>query len=135
VQPTAPPRRTGPPAQLVASTTLSPSDAPDRLFRMSSEVRAALLLDERGELVAASGEDSGSAESLAELAKELCEAAAGAARGAEVEEVEAQVARGAVYASRARGMTLVAITRRGALSSLMRYDMWMVLGEIEDDAR
>ena len=105
---------------------------------MSSDVRAALLLDARGELVAASGEDSASADPLAELARELVEAADGAVRGAdlrEVEEVEAQVTRGGVYASRARGMTLVAVTRRGALSSLMRYDMRVVLGEIEGGAK
>jgi predicted regulator of Ras-like GTPase activity (Roadblock/LC7/MglB family) len=102
---------------------------------MSSDVRAAVLLDERGELIAASGEDSTSVDPLAELARELVDAAEGAVRGAQLEEVEAQVTGGAVYASRARGMTLVAVTRRGALSSLMRYDMRAVLGEIEDEAK
>ena len=47
------------------------------------------------------------------------------------EQVEVQVPGGAVFASRTPRWTLAAVARRGALSSLMLYDLRAVLGELE----
>jgi hypothetical protein len=42
-----------------------------------------------------------------------------------------QIPGGAVFASRTPSWTLAAVARRGALSSLMLYDLRAVLGELE----
>jgi hypothetical protein len=42
-----------------------------------------------------------------------------------------QIPGGAVFASRTPRWTLAAVARRGALSSLMLYDLRAVLGELE----
>ena len=47
------------------------------------------------------------------------------------EQVEVQVPGGAVFASRTPRWTLAAVAKRGALSSLMLYDLRALLGELE----
>jgi hypothetical protein len=68
------------------------------------------------------------------LARELFEAVDRAHRdiaGGPPEEVEAQVERGTVYASRTPRWTLAVVARRAALSSLMLMDLRAVLGELD----
>src|ERR671914_793228 len=72
---------------------------------------------------------------LAELARQLFEAVDRAHRdipGGPPEQVEAQVERGTVYASRTPRWTLAVVGRRAALSSLMLMDLRAVLGELEE---
>jgi hypothetical protein len=45
--------------------------------------------------------------------------------------VEVQIPGGAVFASRTPRWTLAAVAKRGALSSLLLYDLRAVLGELE----
>ena len=52
-------------------------------------------------------------------------------RGGPTEQVEAQVDRGTVYASRTPHWTLAVVARRAALSSLMLMDLRAVLNELE----
>jgi hypothetical protein len=114
--------------------TLTPDGAADSLCELSGDVRAAVLLDAAGSLAGAGGDGSEHARGLAELARQLFEEVDRATRDWDVEppeQVEVQVAGGAVFASRTPRWTLAAVAKRGALSSLMLYDLRAVLGELE----
>jgi hypothetical protein len=118
--------------------TLTPERAAERLCELSADVRAAVLLDAAGSLAGAS-EDAGEAgrddaRALGELARRLFEEVDRATRDWDAEppqQVEVQVPGGAVFASRTPRWTLAAVARRGALSSLMLYDLKALLGELE----
>jgi predicted regulator of Ras-like GTPase activity (Roadblock/LC7/MglB family) len=112
--------------------TLTPERTAQRLCELSADARAAVLLDAAGALAGNHGVDSG--EELADLARELFEAVDRAHRdmpGGPPEQVEAQVERGTVYASRTPRWTLAVVARRNALSSLMLMDLRAVLGELQ----
>ena len=114
--------------------TLTPERTAARLCELSSDARAAVLLDAAGSLAGASDMTHDRARALAELARELFEAvdhATGDGGADPPEQVEAQVAGGAVYASRTPRWTLAVVGRRTTLSSLMLYDLRAVLGELE----
>ena len=71
---------------------------------------------------------------LGELARRLFEEVDRATRDWDAEpaeQVEVQVPGGAVFGSRTPRWTLVAVAKRGALASLMLYDLRAVLGELE----
>jgi hypothetical protein len=110
--------------------TLTPERAAERLRGLSADVRAAVLLDAAGSLRGASDD----AQALGDLARKLFEEVDRATRDWDTEppeQVEVQVPGGAVFGSRTPRWTLVAVARRGALSSLMLYDLRAVLGELE----
>jgi hypothetical protein len=114
--------------------TLTPERAADSLCELSGDVRAAVLLDAAGSLAGAGGEGSEHARALGELARQLFEEVDRATRDWDTdppEQVEVQVPGGAVFASRTPRWTLAAVAKRGALSSLMLYDLRSVLGELE----
>lgn len=120
----------------VAESALSPEAAVERLRASSTEIRAAVLLDEDGGLAAQAGMEGGENERLEDLAGRLLQAAETAGGRAGVEEVSAvEVSRpgGGVFGLRAgnpekpRRWTLVAVTAAGALTSLVLYDMRMAL--------
>jgi hypothetical protein len=121
--------------------TLTPERAAERLCELSADVRAAVLLDAAGSLAGA-GDDAGEfgrddARALGELARQLFEELDRATRDWDTEppeQVEVQVPGGAVFASRTPRWTLVAVAKRGALSSLILYDLRAVLGELEGGA-
>ena len=116
-------------------SALSPDAAVERLGETSKEVRAAILLDERGGLAAQIGTDEHRARQLQELSGDLLRAAdlAGDRAGiAAVGRVEVSRPDGGVYAVRepdrdGRRWTLVAITAAGALPALMLYDLRMTV--------
>jgi hypothetical protein len=114
--------------------TLTPERAAERLCELSADVRAAVLLDAAGSLASACDEAGGRPGALGELARRLFEEVDRATRDWDTdppEQVEVQVPGGAVYASRTPRWTLAAVARRGALSSLMLYDLRALLGELE----
>ena len=114
--------------------TLTPEGAADSLCELSSDVRAAVLLDAAGSLAGAGGEGTDDARALADMARQLFEEVDRATRDWDTEppeQVEVQVAGGAVFASRTPRWTLAAVAKRGALSSLVLYDLRAVLGELE----
>jgi predicted regulator of Ras-like GTPase activity (Roadblock/LC7/MglB family) len=114
--------------------TLTPERTAQRLCELSADARAAVLLDAAGSPVAVHGVPAGRGDELAGLARELFEAVDRAHRdiaGGPPEQVEAQVDRGTVYASRTSRWTLAVVARRAALSSLMLMDLRAVLGELE----
>jgi hypothetical protein len=114
--------------------TLTPERSAQRLCELSADVRAAVLLDAAGSLASTGEEDRDQARELGELARRLFEEVDRATRDWDTEppeQVEVQVPGGAVFGSRTPRWTLVAVARRGALSSLMLYDLRAVLGELE----
>ena len=116
---------------------LTPGRAAARLCELSSDARAAVLLDAAGAPAGSHGVQRKRGRALAELARELFEGVDRAARdlpGGPPEQVEAQVDGGAVYASRTPRWTLAVVAWRTALSSLMLMDLRAVLGELEGGA-
>ena len=114
--------------------TLTPERAAERLSELSADVRAAVLLDAAGSLAGASEDAQDDARALGDFARQLFEEVDRATRDWDTEppqQVEVQVPGGAVFASRTPRWTLAAVAKRGALSSLMLYDLKAVLGELE----
>jgi Roadblock/LC7 domain-containing protein len=114
--------------------TLTPERTAERLSELSADVRAAVLLDAAGSLAGASDGERERARALGELARQLFEEVDRATRDWDTEppeQVEVQVPGGAVFASRTPRWTLAAVAKRGALSSLMLYDLRALLGELE----
>jgi hypothetical protein len=112
--------------------TLTPERTAERLCELSADARAAVLLDAAGSPAAVHGVAAGHAAELATLARDLFEAVDRArVPGGPPEQVEVQVDRGTVYASRTPKWTLAVVARRAALSSLMLMDLRAVLDELE----
>lgn len=114
---------------------LNPAATAERLCELSTEVRAAVLLDAAGVPASVHGVPRRTSRELAELARGLFEAVDRAHRdlpGGPPEQVEVQVDGGTVYASRTSHWTLAAVARRAALSSLTLMDLRAVLGELEE---
>jgi predicted regulator of Ras-like GTPase activity (Roadblock/LC7/MglB family) len=115
--------------------TLTPERTAQRLCELSADARAAVLLDAAGALASSHGVAEGHSDELAQLARDLFDAVDRANRdipGGPPEQVEAQVDRGTVYASRTPRWTLAVVARRNALSSLMLMDLRAVLGELQE---
>ena len=114
--------------------TLTPERTAERLCELSADARAAVLLDAAGSPASVHGVAAGRAAELATLAHDLFDAVDRAHRdipGGPPEQVEAQVERGTVFASRTPRWTLAVVARRAALSSLMLMDLRAVLAELE----
>jgi hypothetical protein len=114
--------------------TLTPERTARRLCELSADARAAVLLDAAGAPAGFHGVARERSGDLAELVCELLEAVDRANRdipGGPPEQVEAQVDRGTVFASRTPRWTLAVVARRAALSSLMLMDLRAVLVELE----
>jgi hypothetical protein len=104
-------------------------DALKHLTEISRDVRAAVLLDKRGKLVASEGDPS-DADRMAELGAELLEQARAASPGTPPAQLEVAVQGGAVYAATDSRFTIVAVAGRDALSSLMFYDLRSALARL-----
>ena len=115
---------------------LSPEVALDYLGQMSTDIVAAVLLDEAGRLAAHSATDDETGDRLAELAGELFERAGRAApeHMDGVGQVEVVTLDGAVFAARDREWTVAVVAGRLALPSLMFYDLRSVLSDLHERA-
>jgi predicted regulator of Ras-like GTPase activity (Roadblock/LC7/MglB family) len=102
----------------------------ERLMSLSTDVRAAVLVDGRGQPLACSEEGPRAGE-MAHLASQLFEQAR-ELPGDQVDQLEAQVDAGAVYAVYESGYTLAAVADRAALSSLMFYDLRAALAALSE---
>jgi hypothetical protein len=110
-----------------------PSTVPERLVEMSADVRAAVLLDSAGGLIAASEDDTARARRLADLAHDMV-TATDAAAGDPTEQIEAQLPAGSVFCVRSATHTLVCVAKRLALPALVLYDMRRTLLDAETPA-
>ena len=122
-------------------SALTPQLALAHLGDLSSEVRAAVLLDERGEVAAHTVDDAERGQRLGALARELFERADAAAErsGVDAEQVEVSTVAGAVFAMRSapsdgRRWTIAVVAERFALPSLMFYDLLRVLARLRPEA-
>ena len=104
-------------------TTLTPDALPDHFEGLSPDIVACVLLDSDGRFVAADGGHEDSGEHLGELGRHLLELAG-------TPQVEVSTGTGVVYALSQRGWTLVAVTGRFGLSSLVFFDMRKALEEL-----
>ena len=99
---------------------LTPPLALDYLDELSTDIRAAAILDGSDELASHTGDSRERAERMRKLVLELLELAGKAVPGMdEVPEVEVSTPNGAVFAVRENGWTIAVVTGRYALSSLM----------------
>ena len=112
--------------------SLRPQDAPDRLRELSPDVRAAVLIDSAGALVAVSDNGEKGAE-LADLVRELVKQV-DAAADTPPQQLEVQVDRGSVFVSRDSRYVIAAVSRKAALPSLMLFDQRALLGALEGGA-
>lgn len=108
---------------------LTPELALAYLEELSTDIRAAAVLDGSGAVAAHTGFDEGDDEQVRELVTALFDRAAEAG-GAPSSQVEVSVPEGAVYAVREQGWTLAVVAGRFGLSSLMFYDLRMVIRDL-----
>jgi hypothetical protein len=110
---------------------MTPELALDYLDELSTDIRAAVLLDERGALAAHSAPD-GDGERMRQLAQELFDRAGAVTAGAgePPRQLEVSLPGGSVYALRDGGWTLVVVSGRFALASLMFYDLHSVIRDL-----
>jgi len=120
----------------VPDSTLTPELALRYLDELSTDIRAAVLLDRAGKVAAAHAPDGEPPEDkLGELAGRLFGHADTAAEGAHgfqppVTQLEVTIDEGALFAVRAEGWTIAVVAGRFALPSLMFYDLNAVLSDL-----
>jgi hypothetical protein len=115
----------------LAEPVLTPSLALDYLNELSTDIRAAAVLDGHGELAAHSGDSEERAQRMRRLVLDLLESAGRAVPGVEdVPEVEVTTPNGGVFAVSENGWTIAVVTGRYALSSLMLYDLRRVAEDL-----
>jgi hypothetical protein len=102
----------------VMTTAFTPDLALAYLGELSSEIEASVLLDADGRLLAGD-------EALVESARALLDAAEDA------NAVEVLTPRGGVFAARSGRHAIVAVARRSALPALVRYDLGLVLSDLD----
>jgi hypothetical protein len=124
----------------VPDSTLTPELALRYLDELSTDIRAAVLLDGTGQVAAAHAPSADRpADRLGELAGRLFEQADKASEATHafdgpVTQLEATVPDGAVFAVRSEGWTIVVVAGRFALPSLMFYDLNAVLSDLQKRA-
>lgn len=120
----------------MASAALTPELALDYLAELSTDVRAAVLLAPDGSIAAVRPDEeslgaplrAAVGDLLATVEQARSEASEG--EGNRVAELEVTAPAGSVFVVRRGGWTVAVVAEREALSSLMRYDLAMVLDEL-----
>ncbi len=114
---------------------MTPDLALDYLAELSTDIRAGVLLDGDGSLVASWQNDDARGERVRELVLDLMERAeaAGGERDRPTQ-VEVSTGDGGVFCVRERGWTIAVVTGRYALSSLMFFDLRKLLEDLERGA-
>jgi hypothetical protein len=108
----------------VSGPALTPDLALDYLGELSTDIRAAIVLDSGGALAAVTGDDRERGERMRELSTELLDAAA------EGDQVEVVTTEGSVFAVRGESWTVAVVAGRQPLASLMFYDLRNVVREL-----
>jgi predicted regulator of Ras-like GTPase activity (Roadblock/LC7/MglB family) len=117
-------------AVLVAGPALTPPLALEYLDELSTDIRAAVVLDAGGKLAASSLEGE-RADQMRALTLELLDQARDAWDGeGDVSQVEVGTTAGAVFAVRGESWTIAVLSGRYALSSLMFYDLRSVVADL-----
>ena len=112
----------------MSGTALTPDLALDYLGELSTDIRAAVIVDAQGDVAAVTGDDRDRGEKMRTLALELLDAAAEA--GDEGDQVEVVTAEGSVFAVRGEAWTVAVVAGRQPLASLMFYDLRNVVKDL-----
>jgi hypothetical protein len=112
----------------VSGPALNPDLALDYLGELSTDIRAAVVLDASGKLAAVTGGDEARGEQMCQLATELLDTAAEAGEG--VDQVEAVTTDGSVFAVRGKSWTVAVVAGKQPLASLMFYDLRNVVRDL-----
>jgi predicted regulator of Ras-like GTPase activity (Roadblock/LC7/MglB family) len=112
----------------VSGPALTPDLALDYLGELSTDIRAALVLDSSGGVAAVTGDDRQRGERMGALATELLDAASEASAGGD--QVEVVTIEGSVFAVRGESWTVAVVAGRQPLASLMFYDLRNVVREL-----
>ena len=105
------------------------SEALDELFRVSDELRAAVVFARGGESIASNLDDDDAAE-LAATADAMLAYAETTRRGSPVRQVRAATPRGDVYVVGRGDRAVVAVVDSDALPGLVRHDLQMLLARV-----
>ena len=108
----------------MSGPALTPDLALDYLGELSTDIRAAIVLDSGGALAAVTSDDRERGERMRELSTELLDAAA------EGDQVEVVTTEGSVFAVRGESWTVAVVAGRQPLASLMFYDLRNVVREL-----
>ena len=105
------------------------------LTEISSQIRAAVLFDESGEVAASTLDDEGRSHELAQAAVELLGAAEELRTGAdgELSQLEAATAEGSVFVVRQGARRIVATTSPEPTVGLVFYDLKSCLRGIDEE--
>ena len=112
----------------MSGPALTPDLALDYLGELSTDIRAALVLDSGGAVAAVTGDDRDRGARMRELTTELLDAAAGASEGGD--QVEVVTPEGSVFAVRGESWTVSVVAGRQPLASLMFYDLRNVVRDL-----
>jgi hypothetical protein len=108
----------------VSGPALTPDLALDYLGELSTDIRAALVLDAGGQVAAVTGDDRERGERMRDLATQMLDAAV------EGDQVEVVTTEGSVFAVRGEGWTVAVVAGRRPLASLMFYDLRNVVRDL-----
>ena len=115
----------------VAGPALTPALALDYLDELSTDIRAAVVVDGAGNVAASSwDDDAGRAGRMRDLVGELLGRAAQTAPEAGIDQVEVTTGEGSVFAVRGTDWTIAVVAGRRPLSSLMFYDLRNVVSDL-----
>jgi hypothetical protein len=109
------------------------AEAVRRLEEMAGDVRGCVLLDDAGSVLAATGGDERH-DDWADAAAELLKTA-DAIRGEPAQQIHIGTEDGEVFAVRQSGLTMIAVTDRFTLGSLLVSDIRVVLRDAADGKR
>ena len=112
----------------MSGPVLTPDLALDYLGELSTDIRAAVVLDASGKLAAVTGGDEPRGQQMGELAGEMLDAAA--ETGEAIDQIEAVTTEGSVFAVRGQRWTVAVVAGRQPLASLMFYDLRNVVRDL-----
>jgi hypothetical protein len=112
----------------VSGPALTPDLALDYLGELSTDIRAALVIDSAGKVAAVTGDDRQRGEDMRDLATRLLDAVAESSGGGD--QVEVVTADGSVFAVRGESWTVAVVAGRAPLASLMFYDLRNVVRDL-----
>ena len=112
----------------MSGPALTPDLALDYLGELSTDIRAAVVVDSQGDLAAVTGDDDERGQKMRTLALELLDAGAATVEGAD--QVEVVTGSGSMFAVRGDAWTIAVVAGRQPLASLMFYDLRNVVRDL-----
>jgi hypothetical protein len=108
----------------VSGPALTPDLALDYLGELSTDIRAALVVDADGQVAAVTGDDRDRGERMRDLSIQMLDAASGG------DQIEVVTTEGSVFAVRGEAWTVAVVAGRRPLASLMFYDLRNVVRDL-----